>query len=123
MTMEITILHNPRCSTSRAALTELENASIKHDIICYLDTPLNEQDALDLLNKLEDAPADLIRRDNTFTQLGLTDNDIDTAQKVAALIAKHPALMQRPVLIAANRAIIGRPKDRVPAFITEITQA
>lgn len=121
--MEITILHNPRCSTSRAALAELESAGVEHDVVHYLDNPLGEQAALDLLDILEDDPADLVRRDATFTELGLTDADVDTKEKIAELVSEHPKLMQRPVLIAGHRAIIGRPTERVPAFIAEVSGA
>lgn len=114
----ITILHNPRCSTSRAALLALEEAGVEHDVVRYLDTPLNEQAALDLFDILEDPFGDLVRRDSTFEQLGLGDGDVASREKVAELLAENPRLMQRPVLIFdAEAAIIGRPKERVPAFI------
>ncbi|MDO5627864.1 MAG: ArsC/Spx/MgsR family protein [Mobilicoccus sp.] len=117
--MDITVLHNPRCSTSRAALAACEEADVEPTIVRYLDTPLNEQAVLDLLEILEDDPADLIRRDATFQELDLSDEDIDSPEKVAALLAEHPKLMQRPVLITEGRAIIGRPKDRVPTFLAD----
>ena len=65
----------------------------------------------------DDAPGELVRRDATWTELHLTETDIDTPAKVAKVIAATPKIMQRPVLVRAGRAIIGRPKDRVPAFL------
>ena len=115
--MTLTLLHNPRCSTSRAALEAVESAGVEVDVVRYLDTLLHEQAVLDLFEILEDAPGDLVRRDGTFKELGLTDDDVATKEQIAALLAEHPKLMQRPVLIAEKAAIIGRPKDRVPAFI------
>ena len=73
--------------------------------------------AIELLEKLEDPPTDLVRRDANFTKLGVTDADVETADQVADLLAQHPVLMQRPVLVKGDRAIIGRPKDRVPEFL------
>ena len=72
---------------------------------------------LALLGKLEDPPADLVRKDPFFGQLGLDADDYTTPDAVADLLVEHPRLMQRPVLIKGDRAIIGRPKDRVRAFL------
>ncbi|NHN56102.1 arsenate reductase [Calidifontibacter sp. DB0510] len=112
---EFTLLHNPRCSTSRAALDAAEGADV--EVVRYLDTPLSYADLLALIGKLEDAPGDLVRRDARFKELGLSDTDVETPEQVATVLAEHPALMQRPVLVRGDRAIIGRPKDRVPAFL------
>ncbi|GAB46959.1 ArsC/Spx/MgsR family protein [Mobilicoccus pelagius] len=115
----LTILHNPRCSTSRKALEAIEAAGVEVGVVRYLDTPLGEQAVLDLLDILEDAPGDLVRHDATFTDLGLTDADVDTPEKIADVLAEHPRLMQRPVVIAEDVAIIGRPVDRVAPFVEE----
>lgn len=58
-----------------------------------------------------------MRRDAAFTQAGLTDSDVQTVDQVVAVLLEQPRLMQRPVLVRGDRAIIGRPKDRVPAFL------
>lgn len=116
---DVTLLHNPRCSTSRAALEQVESAGVEADVVRYLTTPLSEQELRDLLGKLEDPATDLVRRDATFAALGLSDDDVRTEDQVVAVLAEHPKLMQRPVLIRGSRAIIGRPKDRVPAFLAD----
>lgn len=112
-----TILHNPRCSTSRAALDHAENLGVDLEIRQYLREPLTAAELRDLLGKLEDPPADLVRRDAGFAAAGLTEADVDTPDKVIDVLVAHPELMQRPVLVRGGRAIIGRPKDRVPAFL------
>lgn len=117
----LTILHNPRCSTSRAALEAIEQAGIEAQVVRYLDTPLGEDALLDLLDILQDEPGDLVRRDATFTELDLSDNDIATNRQIADLLEKHPKLIQRPVLITEDTAIIGRPKSRVPDFLATLT--
>lgn len=116
---ELTVLHNANCSTSRAALTAAEEADVKPTIVHYLKQPLDAGALGDLLDKLEDPPTDLVRRDKLFGELGLGDADVQTREQVIGVLAEHPKLMQRPVLIAGDRAIIGRPKDRVPAFLAE----
>lgn len=111
----MTILHNPRCSKSRAALTTV--AERPATVIQYLKEPLTEQQLLELLGKLEDEPSMLVRRDPLFSELGLSDDDVRSAEQVAALLAKHPQLMERPVLISGGSAIIGRPTERVASFL------
>ena len=70
-----------------------------------------------LLDQLEDPATDLVRRDAQFAKLGLTDADVASADQVADVLAEHPQLLQRPVLVKDGRAIIGRPKDRVEPFL------
>lgn len=114
---DITVLHNARCSTSRAALEAAREAGVDVDVREYLKEPLTRAEVLDLLAVLDDAPGELVRRDATWTELGLTEADVDSPEKVADVIAATPKIMQRPVLVRAGRAIIGRPKDRVPTFL------
>lgn len=116
---ELTIFHNPRCSTSRAALDAVTAADVDADVVQYLKTPLDEAGLRELLGKLADPATDLVRRDAFFTELGLRAEDVATDDQVVAVLLEHPRLMQRPVLVRGGRAIIGRPKDRVPAFLAE----
>lgn len=115
----VTILHNQRCSTSCAALERIEGAAVEAEVVDYLRRPLDAAALGDLLDKLEDAPSDLVRRDPHFAELGLTDADVATREQVITVLAEHPRLMQRPVIVKGDRAIIGRPKDRVVAFLAE----
>jgi arsenate reductase len=114
---DLTLLHNPACSTSRAALDEVEAAGVEAEVVQYLKTPLDRAQLLELIGKLEDPAAELVRKDAYFKEQGLKAEDYVTASAVADLLAEHPRLMQRPVLVRGDKAIIGRPKDRVPAFL------
>ena len=114
---DLTLLHNPKCSTSRHALDEVTAAGTDVDVVQYLRTPLDRAALLELMDKLEDPPADLVRKDGFFADLGLDAADYTTPDEVADLLVEHPRLMQRPVLGRGDRAIIGRPKDRVAAFL------
>ena len=67
--------------------------------------------------KLQDPPSDLVRRDAFFADQGLTDADVATPDAVIDLLVRHPRLLQRPVLVRGDRAIIGRPKDRIRALL------
>jgi arsenate reductase (glutaredoxin) len=114
---DVTILHNNACTTSKHALAEAESSGAATQIVQYLKTPLDRTALLELIDKLQDPPADLVRKDPYFAQLGLDATDYVTPEAVADLIAANPRLMQRPVLIKGKRAIIGRPKDRVRPFL------
>jgi arsenate reductase len=114
---EVTVLHNPKCSTSRHAMDEVAAAGTDVEVVQYLRTPLDRAALLELMAKLEDPPADLVRKDGFFKELGLDPADFTTPEAVATLLVDHPRLMQRPVLVRADKAIIGRPKDRVAPFV------
>ena len=114
---EVTIYHNPRCSTSRRALDTAQEAGVEVDVVRYLSEPLDADGLRNLLTMLEDEPSDLVRRDPAFRELGLTDDDVRTPEQVVAVLAEHPRLMQRPVLVRDGRAIIGRPSERVEPFL------
>ncbi|WP_037364044.1 ArsC/Spx/MgsR family protein [Nakamurella lactea] len=113
----VTVLHNTACSTSRSALEAAESAGVATEIVQYLKHPLGRTELLSLIGKLEDPPADLVRKDAYFRQLGLAAEDFVSPEAVTDLLAEHPRLMQRPVLVRGDRAIIGRPKDRVAPFL------
>lgn len=114
---DVMVFHNPNCSTSRYALEETEAAKVSTEVVQYLKTPLDRAALIDLISKLEDPPADLVRKDGYFQDQGLAEADYTSADAVADLLVAHPRLMQRPVLVRGDRAIIGRPKDRVAVFL------
>jgi arsenate reductase (glutaredoxin) len=114
---QLTILHNPKCSTSRHAMDEIAAAGADAEVVQYLKMPLDRDALIDLIGKLEDPPADLVRKDGFFKELGLDADEYTTPEAVADLLVEHPRLMQRPVLVRGDRAIIGRPKDRVAPFV------
>jgi arsenate reductase len=111
------VYHNPSCSTSKHALATLADEGIDHDVVQYLKQPPDRATLEHLLAILEDPPADLVRKDPYFAELGLDADDYTTPAAVVDLLLAHPRLMQRPVLVRGERAIIGRPKERVAAFV------
>lgn len=118
---DVQIYHNPNCSTSRFAVGVADETGADYALVKYMlksERPGREQLA-DLLDKIEDPVTDLVRRDANFKKLGLTDDDVATRDQVLEVLVEHPQLLQRPVLVKGDRAIIGRPKDRVAAFLSE----
>jgi len=114
---ETTVFHHAQCSTSKHALTVAEELGADVEVVQYLKQPLSRDELLHLLGKLEDSPADLVRKDSFFRDQGLDAADYTTPEAVADLLVQHPRLMERPVLVRGDRAIIGRPKDRVAPFL------
>lgn len=116
---EVVIFHNPNCSTSRHAVDAAEEAGVDYELVKYMlkaERPTREQ-LSELIDQLEDPVTDLVRRDAKFAKLGLSDADVATAEQVLDVLTENPQLLQRPVLVRDGRAIIGRPKNRVPEFL------
>lgn len=111
--------HNPACSTSKQALATLDEVGAERKVVQYLKTPPDRETLSHLLAILEDPPGDLVRKDQFFATLGLDAADYMTSDAVIDLLLEHPRLMQRPVLVKGDRAIIGRPKDRVRPFVAD----
>ncbi|KTC28291.1 MAG: arsenate reductase (glutaredoxin) [Pseudomonas sp.] len=110
---DLTLYHNPRCSKSRAALELLEQRGLAPTVVRYLETPLDAAQLRSLLAKLGIGARQLLRTgEDEYKDLGLADTSLGEEQLIAA-IAQHPKLMERPVLEAGDRAIIGRPPENV----------
>ncbi|MEZ4295789.1 MAG: ArsC/Spx/MgsR family protein [Polyangiaceae bacterium] len=87
-----------------------------------MKTPPDAAALARILDKLEDPPTALVRRDSLWKKLGLTDADAESREQVIALLVKHKALLQRPVVETAHKAIVGRPKDRITDLLTPLTK-
>lgn len=115
MPNRFSIYHNPRCSKSREALKILHQHGIAPVIIDYLKNPPSAQ-ALRSLG----LPARALIRDNEdeYAQLNLSDPTKSDTELFEA-IARHPILLQRPIVIAGRRALIARPPERVHEFFDQ----
>ncbi|MFN8102928.1 MAG: arsenate reductase family protein [Acidimicrobiia bacterium] len=109
----ITVFHNPNCSKSRGACSILGERGVEFDSVQYLKTPPTRDEIVALIGILDDPPAALVRKDPYFRELGLDAADYETVDAVADLLAEHPRLMERPVIVKDGRAVIGRPPERV----------
>ena len=83
----------------------------------YLKTPLDEDALRAILGMVDAAPADLVRKDKHFKDLGLDASDYATVDAVVKLLAEHPRLMQRPIAVRGDRAVIGRPSENVEELL------
>jgi arsenate reductase (glutaredoxin) len=109
---DIRLLHNPKCSKSRTALDLLQSQGADPEVIRYLDEP-PDRATLELIAHQLDDPSALVRKDPHFKELGLDPGDYTEAAAVVDLLLEHPRLMERPVAIRGDRAILGRPPEQV----------
>lgn len=112
MTTPVRIYHNPRCSKSRAALALLQDAGLEPDIIEYLKTPPTRDALAALVKQLGIKPAELLRRGETIFREHYADRHLDDDDALDAMVA-HPILIERPIVIVGERAVLGRPPERV----------
>ena len=91
----------------------MEERGVEFDVIEYLKSPLNREDFERFLDLLPDEPAELVRKDKKFKELGLNADDYTTREAVVDVLLQHPELMQRPVIIKEQRAVIARPSEKV----------
>jgi len=111
--MSVRIYHNPRCSKSRQALQLLRDQGIEPTIVEYLKTPPQPAEIRDLLDKLKIAPEALLRRgEAAFREAGLDQGTPDAEAVIQAMHA-FPKLIERPIVVNGERAVIGRPPERV----------
>ena len=109
----IVIYHNPRCSKSGAALALLRDRGVEPEVVEYLKTPLDADTVRGLLGALGMSARDLLRSGEApYRELGLSDSSLAEDDLIAA-VAAHPILMQRPVVRRGDRAVVGRPLERV----------
>jgi arsenate reductase len=113
---EATIYHNPRCTKSRQAMQVIDDLGVDVEVVRYLDAPPDEATLRSILAALDSPPADLVRRER-WAELGVTDRDVATVDGVVAVLLAHPELMQRPVVVKGERAVIGRPTERVTELL------
>lgn len=97
------------------ALQLADGAAPRAHVVKYLETPPSIEELRAILAKLEDEPAKLVRRDN-WADLCITAEDVASPERVVVVLADHPELMERPLLVTSDRAFIGRPTERVSEF-------
>ena len=105
------ILHNPRCSKSRATLNIILENNIQPTIRLYLDDPLSIEEIRNLLIKLDTTADQIVRKnEEVYKKLNLKDSDQDL---LIEKISKNPILLERPIVVKGEKAIIGRPPENV----------
>ncbi|AVM54647.1 arsenate reductase (glutaredoxin) [Capnocytophaga sp. oral taxon 864] len=112
----ITIYHNPKCSKSRCGLELLKDSGKEYQIVDYLKKGISKEELKNLLTKLQMSPIELVRtKENIwkeqFKGKMLTDDEV-----IEAMI-QYPQLIERPIVIVGDKAVIGRPTERIKEII------
>ncbi len=116
--MDATIYHNTRCSKSRATLELLKTNKVDPTVILYLETPPSKAEFIHILTLLKKSPQELIRfGESKAKELGLTPSDERTNNQWLDLMIANPILIERPIVVIGDRAVIGRPPENVLTLI------
>jgi arsenate reductase (glutaredoxin) len=108
---KVIIYHNPRCSKSRQALQLLVENNLEPKIIEYLKTPPEKNELLDLLNKFAKSPREILRKnESAYKELNLNQQHLTDDELITAIL-KCPILLERPIVVINNKAIIARPPE------------
>jgi arsenate reductase len=111
------IYHNPRCSKSRQTLQLIEEAGVEPEVIEYLTTPPSVQELDGILTILGLQPDELIRKkEAVYQELGLAERTLSREEAIEIMI-DNPKLIERPIVVTEDRAIIGRPPEKVKELL------
>jgi arsenate reductase (glutaredoxin) len=115
--MNVKIYHNPRCGKSRQTLQLLQEQGVDLEIIEYLKTPPSAGELSDILQKLGLEPRELMRKNEAeYKANSLDDGTLDRQALINGMV-KHPILIERPIVVAGDKAAIGRPPEAVLAIL------
>ena len=110
---DIRILHNARCSKSRATKQILDDNQVEYSVVEYLKEDLSKADLQNILELLDFTPRELMRTgEAVYKDLNLGDDSLDDDALLTAMI-ENPILIERPIVIANGKAVIGRPPENV----------
>ncbi|MBW6488291.1 arsenate reductase (glutaredoxin) [Sulfurimonas sp.] len=113
---EVKIWHNPKCSKSREAMAILQENGCEAEVVKYLEEKPDTNKIKTILKMLGIKPRELMRtKEDIYQELHLMDEKSDEA--LIEAMAKHPKLIERPIIIKGNIAIIGRPSERIAEFL------
>lgn len=108
----ITIYHNNRCRKSREGLEILENSGKAFEIKKYLEDIPNKKELKELISKLGIKPIELVRKNETIWKENYKGKELSDSQIIDAMV-ENPKLIERPIVINGNKAIIGRPPKNI----------
>jgi len=113
---EVIVWHNPRCSKSRNGIKYLDEKGIDYEVRRYLDEPPTVEELKDLLKKLGMKPRELMRtKEKIYRELGL--KDVEDEEKLIEAMAEHPKLIERPIVIKGDKAVVARPETKIDEIL------
>ncbi len=108
----IIIYHNPRCSKSREGLCEIESLNQPFEIRKYLEEPFSESELKEVIQKLQIKPIELVRTKETTWVENYKGKELNDEDIINAML-QNPKLIERPIIVNGNKAVIARPKEKI----------
>ncbi len=106
------IYHNPRCSKSRQTLQLIEDKGVSVEVIKYLEDVPTKEELVTILEKLGMKPLQLIRKGEAIYKENFKGKELTNEQWIEAMVA-HPKLIERPIVLKGDKAVLGRPPENV----------
>ena len=106
------IYHNPRCSKSRQGLQLLENSNQDFEIVDYQNNPPTEKELKEILKMLDFEPIQLVRKNEAIWKENYKNKEL-TDDEIIKAMSSHPKLIERPIVISGNKAVLGRPPENI----------
>lgn len=110
------IYHNPRCSKSRQGLAILNDAQVEIEIINYIKNPISFDELNDIVHKLNVPAIELVRKNEAIWKENFKGKELSEEEVIEAMVA-YPKLIERPIVVKGNTAIIGRPPEKIKELI------
>ena len=112
----IKIYHNPRCSKSRQGVEILENSKKEFEIVKYLEEIPSEKELTEIIKMLNISPIQLVRKTEKIWKENYKGKELSDKEIIKAMI-EYPKLIERPIVINNNKAVIGRPPENIKSII------
>jgi len=110
------IFHNQRCSKSRQGLALLENSNQNFEIVDYQNNPPTIEELKEILGMLDFIPIQLIRKNEAIWKENYKGKDLSDDEIIVAM-HNHPKLIERPIVIKGNKAVLGRPPENIQKLL------
>jgi len=112
----IKIYHNPRCSKSRQGLEIVENSTKEFEVVKYLDNTPSEEELKEIISLLDISPIQLVRKNEQIWKDHFKGKELSESEIIKAMV-DNPKLIERPIVINGNKAVIGRPPETIKEII------
>lgn len=110
------IYHNPRCSKSREGLGILQSANVELNVIDYIKNPLSYAEIKDILVKLDIPAIDLVRKNEAIWKENYKGKILSEEDVIKAM-SEFPKLIERPIVVNGDTAVIGRPPEKIKSLL------
>lgn len=112
----VKIYHNPRCQKSREGLAFFEASGEEFEIIKYLENTISENELTTIISKLGIKPLDLLRKNEAVWKRNFKGKEL-TESAIILAMTHHPKLIERPIVVKGNKAVIGRPSEKISELL------